>query len=292
MNKKATYGIVFGAIMAGASGVIIKNIDSLNATSIAWFRTVVPTVIVLIWMMVNRIRPFHGNYIKMTIGGLINTLRIYLYLIAFIYTSIGNAVILFYTWPILVGVLGFLFLGEKIDKYQSALLGLTFLGIILAYSDKAFSFENQDFLGMMAALGAAFFNAVTVVLFKSEVKNYRNFEMLFYQNFLGVFIFLPFFIWGFDDAKIGDMGLGSLYGLMAGIVVFGLFFYGLKYLKAATASTLMYIEVVGAIIYGYWFFGEVLSTNMILGGLLIMTGNFLLIRLNSKKQVENNHKQS
>ena len=282
MNKKATYGIVFAALMAGTSGVIIKNIDSLNATSIAWFRTIVPTVIVLIWMMVNRIRPFRGNYIKMTIGALINALRIYLYLIAFIYTSIGNAVILFYTWPILVGVLGFLFLGEKIDKYQSALLGLTFFGIILAYSDKPFSFESQDFLGMIAALGAAFFNAVTVVLFKSEAKNYRSFEMIFYQNFLGALIFLPFFLLGFDDVEMGDIGLGALFGLMAGIVVFGLFFYGLKYLKATTASTLMYIEVVSAILLGYWFFGEVLSTNMILGGLLIMVCNFLLMRLNNR----------
>lgn len=286
MKSKATYGVVGGALIAGTSGVLIKSIDSIDASSIAWFRTAVPTIIVFAWMMLNGVKPFRGNYQKMMVGALINSLRIYLYLIAFIYTSIGNAVILFYTWPIMVALLGFLFLGEKIGKYQSFLLVLTFLGIVLAYSDKPFSFESRDFLGMIAALGASLANAVTVVLFKSEAKNYHSLEMIFYQNVLGVFIFLPFFIIGIGDAAIIDIGLGALFGLIAGIIVFGLFFQGLKYLNAATASTLMYLEVVSAVLFGYLFFSEVLSIYMVLGGLLIMTSNLLLIRFDRKKNVQ------
>ncbi|WP_339706814.1 DMT family transporter [uncultured Kriegella sp.] len=285
MKGKATYGVVLGALIAGTSGVIIKSIDSIDATSIAWFRTAVPTAIVFAWMLLNGVKPFRGNYRKMMVGALINSLRIYLYLIAFIYTSIGNAVILFYTWPIMVALLGFLFLGEKVAKYQSFLLVLTFLGIVLAYSDKPFSFESRDFLGMLAALGASFANAATVVLFKSEVENYHSLEMIFYQNVLGVFIFLPFFIMGAGNAEIVDIGLGTLFGFIAGILVFGLFFHGLTYLKAATASTLMYLEVVSAVLFGYLFFNEVLSVHMVLGGLLIMASNLLLIRFDRKKNV-------
>ncbi|SDL74053.1 DMT family transporter [Kriegella aquimaris] len=287
MKSKATYGVVFGALIAGTSGVIIKNIHTIDATSIAWFRTTVPTAIVFIWMIINGVKPFHGNYPKLLVGALINSIRIYLYLIAFIYTSIGNAVILFYTWPIMVAILGFLFLGEKVDKYQTFLLVLTFLGIVLAYSDKPFTFENNDFLGMLAALGASLTNAATVVLFKSEAKNYHSLEMVFYQNILGAFIFMPFFILGVGQAEIGDIGLGTLFGLIAGIVVFGLFFNSLKYLSAATASTLMYLEVVSAVLFGYLFFDEVLSLNMVLGGILIMASNLLLIRFNRKKSVQN-----
>ncbi len=287
MKSKATYGVVFGALIAGTSGVIIKNIHTIDATSIAWFRTTVPTAIVFIWMIISGVKPFRGNYPKLLVGALINSIRIYLYLIAFIYTSIGNAVILFYTWPIMVAILGFLFLGEKVDKYQTFLLVLTFLGIVLAYSDKPFTFENSDFLGMLAALGASLTNAATVVLFKSEAKNYHSLEMVFYQNILGAFIFMPFFILGVGQAEIGDIGLGTLFGLIAGIVVFGLFFNSLKYLSAATASTLMYLEVVSAVLFGYLFFNEVLSLNMALGGILIMASNLLLIRFNRKKSVQN-----
>ena len=286
MKSKATYGVVLGALIAGTSGVIIKSIDSIDASSIAWFRTTVPTVIVFVWMLLKGVKPFRGNYQKMMVGALINALRVYLYLTAFIYTSIGNAVILFYTWPIMVALLGFLFLGEKVDKYQSFLLVLTFIGIVLAYSDKPFTFENQDFLGMLAALGASMTNAATVVLFKSEAKNYHSLEMVFYQNIAGVFIFLPFFIIGVAHAEIADIGLGTLFGLIAGIIVFGLFFHSLKYLNAATASTLMYLEVVSAILFGYLFFNEVLGVNMVLGGFLIMASNLLLVRFDRKNIVQ------
>ena len=186
----------------------------------------------------------------------------------------------------MVALLGFLFLGEKVDKYQSFLLVLTFIGIVLAYSDKPFTFENQDFLGMLAALGASMTNAATVVLFKSEAKNYHSLEMVFYQNIAGVFIFLPFFIIGVAHAEIADIGLGTLFGLIAGIIVFGLFFHSLKYLNAATASTLMYLEVVSAILFGYLFFNEVLGVNMVLGGFLIMASNLLLVRFDRKNIVQ------
>lgn len=271
--------------MAGFTGVLIKNIDSIGATSIAWFRTVIPTLIVLIWMLSKPIRLFRGNYKKMMIGSLINIVRIYLYLLAFIYTSIGNAVIIHYTWPIMVALFGYLFLGEKMDRYQTFLLVLAFSGIVLAYSDKPITFDNSDFIGMLAALGASLANALTVILFKSESENYHSFEMVFYQNFLGALIFLPFFFMSFGEAKLVDFGLSAFYGLMAGVGVFGLFFYGLKYLKAATASTLMYLEILSAIFFGYWFFDEVLSLNMILGGILIMASNLLLIRSKSTQSV-------
>lgn len=271
--------------MAGFSGVLIKNVESISASSIAWFRTVIPSLFVLIWMWFRSISPFRGNYKKMIVGSVINTLRIYLFLLAFIYTSIGNAVIILYTWPIMVALIGYLFLDEKMGRYQAFLLFLAFSGIILAYSDKPFSFGDSDFVGMLAALGASLFNALTVILFKSESENYHSFEMVFYQNFLGVIVFLPFFIFGFEEARLIDFGLSAFYGLMAGIGVFGLFFYGLKYLKATTASTLMYLEILSAIFFGYWFFDEVLSLNMILGGILIMTSNLLLIRSKSLQAV-------
>lgn len=268
-------------MMAGFSGVLIKNIESISASSIAWFRTAIPSLFVLIWMLSKSISPFRGNYKKMIVGSVMNTLRIYFFLIAFIYTSIGNAVIILYTWPIMVALIGYLFLGEKMGRYQTFLLLLAFSGIVLAYSDKPFTFGDSDFVGMLAALGASIFNALTVILFKSESQNYHSFEMVFYQNFLGVIIFLPFFVFGFDEARLIDFGLSAFYGLMAGIGVFGLFFYGLKHLKATTASTLMYLEILSAIFFGYWFFDEVLSLNMILGGVLIMTSNLLLIRSKS-----------
>ena len=59
-----------------------------------------------------------------------------------------------------------IYLKEKIGRNQLALLGIAFIGLIVCYSDKTFSFEDQDMIGMLAAIATAFFYAITVVIFK------------------------------------------------------------------------------------------------------------------------------
>jgi drug/metabolite transporter (DMT)-like permease len=75
-----------------------------------------------------------------------------------------------------------------------------------------------------------------------------------------------------------DYGLGIIYGVLIGVLVFGLFFFGLKRLKASTASALMYMEVVSAIVLSAIFMKEVLSVSMIVGACLILGSSLLLKR--------------
>jgi len=273
MNSKAFWAVFVAAIMAGTAGLFIKSME-INSFSQTWLRTAVPTVITVVWMLSTRTRFFHGNWKKMLGISVLGTIRLLFFFLAFNLTSIGNAVILFYTYPILSAALGFVILKEVISKRQLVLLFIAFLGILLAFSQKEFSFNNQDFLGMLAALGSALVFALNVVLFKSETKNYSRKELLFYQNFAGSLILLPFF--EFSIATNLDYTLGITYGFFIGIGTYFLFFYGLKRLKAATASALMYMEVVSAIILGVWIMNEELSLTMILGGIMIVGSSFLL----------------
>jgi len=221
------------------------------------------------WIIQTKINIFRGNTGKMIGASLINAGRMYLYLVAFIYTSIGNAIILFYSWPIFVSFLGILFLKERISRKQLALLFLAFLGLIISYSDKTFSFEDKDFIGMVAAVFSALGYAITVVIFKSETDNYHRNEIIFFQNIAGIFVFLPFFVTNLPEAKMAHIGIAFIYSSLIGIVVYSLFFYGLKHLKAATASSLMYLEVVSALILSFLVMKEKMSVNMIIGGSLI-----------------------
>ncbi len=282
MKRGALYAVIICALLAGTNGLMIKYMSTMTASSMAWFRATIPAGIFTIWMLQNKIPFFRGNYKKMLGASVINAGRIYLYLIAFIYTSIGNAVILFYAWPIFVSMLSVLFLKEKIDKYQIGLLFLAFFGLILAYSNQSFSFEDQDFIGMLAAVGAAIGYAITVIIYKSESDNYDKNELIFYQNIASVFLFFPLFFQNLPDIAWNHLGMAGIYGFLIGVVVFSLFFYGLKQLKASTASSLMYLEVVSAIILGFVFRNEVLSINMIVGGTLIVFSSFLLTQSNKK----------
>ena len=256
--------------------------SGLSTGAIAFFRTMVPMVFLspIIFDKTNRI--FTGNYKKMLLASTINVARIYLYLVAFIFTSIGNAVVLFYSWPIFVFIFETLYFKKPIRTKQVALLLLAFAGLVITYSNKAFSFENEDIIGMVAAVLSAITYAVTVLMFKSESQNYTKEQIIVYQNVVSAFFFIPFLFF-MPNAPIDQMGVAVFYGLLIGIGVFGLFFYGLKFLPASTVSSLMYLEVVGAIILGYLILNEKLTIHTIIGGSLIVVSSYLITRMNAKK---------
>jgi len=275
MKERAYLAVMTGAAIGGTGGVIIKYF-TIPVTSIAWMRMAVPCILLAILIQYRGISFFRGNYKTMLGGSLLNALRMYLFLVAFIYTSIGNAIIMFYTWPIFATLLGATILKEKISTRQILLLGLAFVGIILAYSNQTFSFEDQDFIGMIAAIGSAFVYALTVIVFKFEADNYSRNEIVFYQNLLGAFIFLPFFIFNEPLPTSFDIGLGVFYGVLIGTIAFSLFFFGLKNLPASRVSMLTYTEVISALLLSYFWFGDVLSWNMVIGGTCIILSTLLL----------------
>ncbi|MEM1321520.1 MAG: DMT family transporter [Bacteroidota bacterium] len=275
MKQRAYLAVIFAATVAGCGGLFIKYMQ-ISAPAIGWIRMAIPSVLLIAYLKYQGIPFFRGNYKKMMGTSVLQAIRLYLFVLAFVYTSIGNAIILFYSWPIFVAILGKFTLRERLSNEQKLLLLSAFGGLILAYSDKQFSFEDRDFIGMMAALLAAIIYSITVIIFKSESENYTRAELVFYQNIAGAFLFLPFFLYEAPQVTPQDWGAGTAYAILVGIVVYTFFFYGLRYLKASIASGLMYIEVVSAIILGYLWLGESLSWNMLIGGGLILLSSFLL----------------
>src|SRR5680860_479217 len=129
--KNAVYAVILCALIAGNNGLLIKHMSSMTPGSIAWFRTAIPIIFLIPLLWKEGDLHFRGNNKRMLLASSINAIRMYLYLIAFIYTSIGNAVVLFYTYPIFVTAIEILFLKKKIKKAQLLFLLLAFIGIII-----------------------------------------------------------------------------------------------------------------------------------------------------------------
>ncbi len=274
--------MVICALIAGTNGIFIKEMTRMSTGMIAWFRTAVPVLFLLPAVWHKGGIELKGNYRHMLIASFLNAGRMFLYLMAYKYTSIGNAVVLFYSYPLFVTGIESLYYKRPIQNKQWSFLFLAFTGIVLTYAGKPFSFQSDDFIGMLAALGAAIGYAVTVIMFKKETHNYSQNQLIIYQNIAGAIIFLPF-LTGLPSTEIGHMGTGLVYGIVIGVVVFKLFFYGLKFLPAATATSLMYLEVVSAILLGYFLLDETLSWNTYVGGAFILISSFFISRMNRKQ---------
>ncbi|MDX2248134.1 MAG: DMT family transporter [Bacteroidia bacterium] len=275
MRERAFLAILTSATMAGASGVFIKNIH-VAATSMSFMRAIFPTVIVGAIMMSRKQPIFRGNYPFMIGVSVLNTLRSYLFFTAFIYTSMANVVLISYTWPIFVALIGSIYLKEKITRRELAVMMMAFSGILFVYLDKPFSFANRDFLGMTAALFTALIHATSIVIFKKVSNFYSRTEIIFYQNMAGVVIFLPFILINRPVPDGSDVLFASGHAILLGTLGAYLFFFGLKHLKAGTASALSYVEILSALLLSVFLMKETITWNMGVGGAMIVLATVLL----------------
>lgn len=273
---RATAILILAALLAGLSGIFIKWMTTMTPTSIAGLRMFIPLIVMYTYLKWRGTKIFRQNTPKMLLASLINAGRLYFYFIAFIYTSIGAAVTLFYCFPIFVALMGHLFLKERMSSRQWFFLCLAVVGIAITYSHQTFSLSNTDFLGMSAAIISGFGYALTVILFKTESERYDSNEMVFFQNLVGGIIYPFFFLSALPHIAIQDIGIGVIYTLIIGLLVFKLFFIGLKKLDASIASSIMYLEVISAIFFSYFILDERLTTNMVIGGLVVIFSSFMI----------------
>jgi drug/metabolite transporter (DMT)-like permease len=275
MKLNPYLAVIFAATVGATSGVFIKLLN-LPSVSVSFFRLFPPVIFILIYLKWKKTKLFQKNYKIMLLASVLNAIRIFLYMVAFLYTTIGNAEIILFTWPIFATIFSIMFLKEKVKPRTAFLIGLAFIGIVIMYSNQEVSFSNNDFIGMAAMLLSAILFSLTAVIFKKELANYSKLETIFYQNLVGAMIFLPFIIAIRPLPTISQIGIGTVYGFSVGILAFLLFFYALKKLKMSHYSLLTYWEVPVAILFGVLFFGENITVNMIVGGVLIIISGLLL----------------
>ncbi|MEM8901543.1 MAG: DMT family transporter, partial [Bacteroidota bacterium] len=272
---KPFWAIIAASIIAGTSGIFIKYVQ-LPPTSFAFFRVSIPLLVVMVIMISWRIPFFRGNYKYMLGISLINSARMFFFFLTYLLTSVGNAVVALYTWPIFATMFSVWFLGESISRRQVLLILLASLGVVVVSLNKEFSFSTSDLLGIGSALATASLYAGTVVMFKKEMDNYQWPELIFYQNIVSFVVFLPFILFTRPFPNIEQISLASVQAVLIGLGVFGLFFYGLRHLKASQASLLSYLEIVSAIILAFLILDEDITPNLMVGGGMIIASTLFL----------------
>lgn len=266
---------IIAGIIWGLSGIFVKYLN-LPPTTVTFFRLAVPTFLLLLFFVIKKIKLFHGNNKLILLASTLNAVRVYLYTVGFTFASIGNAIIILYTWPIFTIIFGIVFLKEKVSPRTFFLIFIALVGTALIYLNKEFSFSDKNFIGMTAMLISAIIYALTVIIFKNESEKYSKYEIIFYQNVVGFLIFIPFIFINKPLPTLSQTSIGILYGALIGLVGFIFFFSALKKLKASTVSFLSYVEVISAIVFSVIFFQEAITWNMVVGGLLIIIATILI----------------
>lgn len=184
--------------------------------------------------------------------------------------------------PVLIIILSYIFLHEKISKLQLVGIGISFLGVLTIIlhghilSIGSIHFQIGDFYMFLLAL----FFAIYSVLSRSKPKELSQTLTLAFTIFLGLIIITPFFM--FDNDLYGMVRWDKVSFLsMLGMGIFNsvlsyLFWnMALEKIGSLKASMVYYLMPVFSSVEAYFILGERIYVSQVYGGLLVILGIFL-----------------
>jgi|TARA_B110000263_G_scaffold249586_1_gene267644 drug/metabolite transporter (DMT)-like permease len=271
--RVAVLWMIFGSICFGTMNALVKW-TSLNADvwMIIFVRSLVIALAVLIFSQFQGTSLRMNDPKKMFLRCLMGLIAMILYFSALSLIPIGQAVTLQYTAPLFVALLSGSLIREKVSSSVLFLLITAFIGIVLIVSPDLDSIDPNALL----ALGSGFFAGLAYIFVRDLRKTDSPSTVVFWFaafSILGSVIQavpgLSNLTWEMVAALIG-IGVGAGGG-QVGITM------AYHKANAAWVSAFSYLTVIIATIYGIILFDEVLSTKIIIGGLLIIGSGIALI---------------
>lgn len=268
--------IIFWASIPVASKKILVELDSLQMLFYSTiFSFIVLGFILLIQKKHKIMRRYSGkDYFIMALLGFLGTYLYYVLLYkAFELTTAQEGFILAYTWPILVLLLSFIILKEKVTLRKIFAVLLSFFGIIIIVTQgKIFSLTFTNLPGDLLALLGAFVFALFSILGKKY--NYDK-TISAFVYFLSALIFTAISVLIFSPLRAPSLTIWILL-LYNGILVNGItyvwWFKALEKVDTHIISTALYLTPFISLIYIWLFLNEKILLSSVIGLIVIVTG--------------------
>ena len=271
--RVAVLWMIFGSVSFGTMNALVKW-TSVNADvwMIIFVRSLVIALAVAIFARFQGISLKVNDSKKMFLRCLTGLIAMILYFTALSLIPIGQAVTLQYTAPLFVALLSGRLISEKVSSSVFLLLTTAFVGIVLIVSPDLNSISPHALI----ALGSGLFAGLAYIF----VRDLRNTE----SPTSVVFWFAAFSVLGSMIQAFPDLSGLSL-EMIAALIGIGIGAGGgqvgitMAYHKANAAwvSSFSYLTVIIATIYGILLFDEILTMEIIIGGLMIIGSGIALI---------------
>ena len=247
-----------------------------GAISLIAVRAVIAGAILMIPILAMNQLPILKQYWKPIFLSGILTTAIPFTLIAYssIYLSAGFVSILNATvsiWSVLVGLV---WLREK--SSITALVGVFvgFVGVVVLNGERLFGGETAGLAAVIAGLLATFFYALAAPLRQLYLSGVHPVTITGGGQVASVIVLVPLSVFFLPEqlpSAEAWMSAAAL-GIFCTAVAFILFFQLLEAIGTPKTMSVAYVIPVTAILMGYLALGELVTTQMLVGGVLILLG--------------------
>ncbi len=184
------------------------------------------------------------------------------------------------TIPVFTPLAAVLFLRERLNWINIVGLFVSFTGVIIMILKKDFSLD-ADLIGLLCLGGAVIAAVIYGILLKKLTVHYRSLTIIAYQNTIGVFLFLPCFLWFEYDSFIS---VTPNFELISSLVLLAVFASSLAYILYATtvkkigiSKGNMYTNLIPVFtgVCSYFILSEQFSAAKLIGMAVVISGVIL-----------------
>ena len=274
LNK---FYLILASFFFSLMTVCVKKVDyRIPIYEIVFFRSIFSLITTEIIIKKREIKPWGERKLLLVIRGLLGTLALICIFYAIRNMPLSIATVIQYTYPIFISIFAISFINETCNRNIFAGLIFGWIGvlIILNPSKLAYLDANIKTISIVIAFIGAISTSMAYITVKKLSETENIFVIIKYFPLISVIILLPITIFNWVTPNLNDLiwilGIGLFTQIGQTLLTLGL-----KNLPASLASTINYLQVLFASLWGIYFFGEKISTYFILGSIFVLLGTFI-----------------
>jgi|GEM_PF-1047061 len=283
MSKhKHFFALIAALLLWGTSFPTMKYILATNHPFTILFYRFLFAFILLIPFFIFKFRVYFPVIIrhkKLFILGILNFVGMGFQISGIKYTTSTKSVIIIQMLLVVVPVLAYFFLKEKINLRKLSGMVFSFTGAIILSTNLQFEslLERGTVVGDLLILGAVLAWGVFIILTRKFAMTFGAFLLLFPSVAATVFFAFPT-AWLTRTMTVDAAGLwGSLLlAVFCTIIPTLLYNYALTVVDATTSTIINPIEILSAGVLGIIFLGETLTPVELSGGILILLSVYIV----------------
>ncbi len=264
-------------VVLSAYPILIKKVPA-SLTAQTTLRMITFAILAAIATAITGNPLLQGSTAANVLGpGLLNLLHVGSSYSAFEALPAGNAMALFYTYPVWNILGAAATFGEQIDLSTLPWIGAALLGAFLIAEPTR---SNWNAYGVIAALLAAITETGIYLWFRKEpeISSWTTMARMYGGSAL---LLLPLFLLGI--LTWGSQGGGALqsmvlFNVFIGFVGYAMRFYTIPHISTVTFSSISFFGIIAAYLLGWVFVGEIPHFQQGIGAALIVLANLFLLK--------------
>lgn len=282
--KNKQFGFLLMLLAALMFAVFAMTIKSLNPRFDVWsiaFVRFLGGLVVFLLLQTNKIVVFSSNTkMLLIIRSLSGVFAFLLLIYALQNVPFSTAMFLHYTSTVFAALFSYILYRECLDFSGVISILLMMVGVAAIFEVVA----SGSYLGMTAALCSGVFVGLSMTILKRLREENNSGTIYIYYSITGLLVTAPFIVVEFNiPVTIFEWTMFSvliLSSLLAQLLMTKAFLY----CSAWEGNLILTTELIFTAIAGYAFFKEVVSTNQVIGGIVILTSVVLTVLTRGRPQ--------